>query len=128
MEVTTAERYASGGPGKGQYAQNLPLAFRRRPSTASATIPRSSGSRATSSESISWNEVATRRTADRRRPREARHRQGRHRRDDAQQPPGVHPDATSAAVSLGAVPFSIYQTSSPEQIQYVVADAGAQGR
>ena len=33
-----------------------------------------------------------------------------------------------AAVSLGAVPFSIYQTSSPEQIQYVVSDAGAQGR
>ena len=39
--------------------------------------------------------------------------------------PGVLPAATSAAVSLGAVPFSIYQTSSPEQIQYVVADAGA---
>ena len=32
-----------------------------------------------------------------------------------------------AAVSLGAVPFSIYQTSSPEQIQYVVSDAGAEG-
>ena len=30
-----------------------------------------------------------------------------------------------AAVALGAVPFSIYQTSSPEQIQYLVADAGA---
>jgi long-chain acyl-CoA synthetase len=30
-----------------------------------------------------------------------------------------------AAVTLGAVPFSIYQTSTPEQIQYVVADAGA---
>ncbi len=30
-----------------------------------------------------------------------------------------------AAVSLGAVPFSIYQTSSPEQIAYVVGDAGA---
>ncbi len=29
-----------------------------------------------------------------------------------------------AAVSLGAVPFSIYQTSSPEQIQYVCSDAG----
>ena len=29
------------------------------------------------------------------------------------------------AVSLGAVPFSIYQTSSPEQIQYVCSDAGA---
>jgi long-chain acyl-CoA synthetase len=30
-----------------------------------------------------------------------------------------------AAVSLGAVPFSIYQTLAPEQIQYVVSDAGA---
>ncbi len=30
-----------------------------------------------------------------------------------------------AIVSLGGVPFSIYQTSSPEQIQYVVSDAGA---
>jgi long-chain acyl-CoA synthetase len=28
-----------------------------------------------------------------------------------------------AAVSLGAVPFSIYQTSAPEQIQYVLSDA-----
>ena len=31
--------------------------------------------------------------------------------------------ADMAAVSLGGVPFSIYQTSSPEQIQYVVSDA-----
>ena len=30
-----------------------------------------------------------------------------------------------AIVSLGGVPFSIYQTSSPEQITYVVSDAGA---
>ena len=30
-----------------------------------------------------------------------------------------------AAVSLGAVPFSIYQTSSPEQIQYVLEDSAA---
>jgi long-subunit acyl-CoA synthetase (AMP-forming) len=30
-----------------------------------------------------------------------------------------------AAVTLGATPFSIYQTLSPEQIQYVVSDAGA---
>jgi long-subunit acyl-CoA synthetase (AMP-forming) len=28
-----------------------------------------------------------------------------------------------AAVSLGAVPFSIYQTSAPEQIQYLLSDA-----
>ena len=27
MEVTTAERSASGGPGKGLYAQNLALEF-----------------------------------------------------------------------------------------------------
>ncbi len=30
-----------------------------------------------------------------------------------------------AAVSLGAVPFSIYQTSSPEQIEYVLTDSAA---
>jgi long-subunit acyl-CoA synthetase (AMP-forming) len=30
-----------------------------------------------------------------------------------------------AAMTLGATPFSIYQTYTPEQIQYVVSDAGA---
>jgi len=30
-----------------------------------------------------------------------------------------------AAVTLGAIPFSIYQTSSPEQIEYVISDAAA---
>ncbi len=30
-----------------------------------------------------------------------------------------------AAMTLGATPFSIYQTYAPEQIQYVVSDAGA---
>jgi acyl-CoA synthetase (AMP-forming)/AMP-acid ligase II len=33
--------------------------------------------------------------------------------------------ADLAAMSLGAVPFSIYLTSAPEQIAYVVGDAGA---
>src|ERR1041385_8087863 len=33
--------------------------------------------------------------------------------------------ADLAVVSLGATPFSIYQTFSPEQIAYVVGDAGA---
>src|SRR4051794_40312784 len=33
--------------------------------------------------------------------------------------------ADLAAVSLGATPFSIYLTSAPEQIAYVVRDAGA---
>jgi long-chain acyl-CoA synthetase len=33
--------------------------------------------------------------------------------------------ADLAAMTLGATPFSIYQTYTPEQIQYVVSDAGA---
>jgi long-subunit acyl-CoA synthetase (AMP-forming) len=33
--------------------------------------------------------------------------------------------ADVAAMLLGAVPFSVYQTASPEQIEYVVGDAGA---
>lgn len=33
--------------------------------------------------------------------------------------------ADLAAVMLGATPFSVYQTLPPEQIAYVVADAGA---
>ena len=34
--------------------------------------------------------------------------------------------ADLAVMTLGGVPFSLYQTLSPEQIQYVVADAGAE--
>ncbi len=33
--------------------------------------------------------------------------------------------ADLAALLLGAVPFSVYQTAAPEQIEYVVGDAGA---
>ena len=33
--------------------------------------------------------------------------------------------ADLAAVTIGAVPFSVYQTLPPEQIRYVVGDAGA---
>src|SRR3954463_9923638 len=33
--------------------------------------------------------------------------------------------ADLAAMTLGATPFSVYVTNSPEQIAYVVADAGA---
>src|SRR5215208_852850 len=33
--------------------------------------------------------------------------------------------ADLAAMTLGATPFSIYQTYTPEQIQYIVSDAGA---
>src|SRR3954452_13753039 len=33
--------------------------------------------------------------------------------------------ADLAAMTLGATPFSLYQTLTPEQVQYVIADAGA---
>src|ERR671920_1415401 len=33
--------------------------------------------------------------------------------------------ADLAAMTLGATPFSLYQTLSPEQVQYCVSDAGA---
>ena len=36
--------------------------------------------------------------------------------------------ADLAVMMLGAVPFSIYTTSAPEQIAYVVGDAGARSR
>src|SRR5687767_14890479 len=59
MEATTAERYASGGPGKGLYAQNLPLAFR-------ATVERLGDDPAivwyegSEERSLSWNEFSQR--------------------------------------------------------------------
>src|SRR3954454_15766305 len=33
--------------------------------------------------------------------------------------------ADLAVMTLGATPFSLYQTLTPEQVQYVIADAGA---
>jgi long-chain acyl-CoA synthetase len=120
MEVSTAERYASGGPGTEPPARNLYEAFL-------ATVDRLGDApaiRAPHGYSISWN--------------------GLRRRVDAIAGGlaglGVGKGDTVAimlnnrpefipcdlgAVALGAVPFSIYQTSSPEQIAYVVGDAGA---
>src|SRR5688500_20255094 len=51
MEVTTAERYASGGEGKGLYAPNLALAFK-------ATVERLGDD-----EAIIWYEGEERRSA-----------------------------------------------------------------
>ena len=88
MEATVAERHASGGPGRGLYAQNLALAFE-------ATVERLGDDPAIVSEdgderrTVTWAEYARARTPDRRRAGEARRRQGRHRRDDDEQPAGV---------------------------------------
>jgi long-chain acyl-CoA synthetase len=120
MEVSTAERYASGGPGKEPPARNLYEAFLatvRRLGDDDAILARDG-------YSISWNDLR--------------------RRVDAiagglaglglgkgdtlaimldNRPEFIPCDL--GGVALGAVPFSIYQTSSPEQIAYAVGDAGA---
>jgi len=123
MEVTTAERYVSGGAGKGLFAPNLALAF-------AATVERLGDDPAIlwyegdDERSFSWNEVAE---------RVARIAGGLAQLGVAKGDPVAmminnRPEFVPmdlAAVSLGGVPFSIYQTSTPEQIQYIVSDAGA---
>ncbi|HEU4463459.1 MAG TPA: AMP-binding protein, partial [Gemmatimonadota bacterium] len=121
MEVTTAERYASGGELAEPYAPNLVKAFY-------ATVERVGDDVAIRTQddsySISWSEL-----------RDRVHRiagglakLGVSKGDTVaimlnNRPEFIPTDL--AAVSLGAVPFSIYQTSSPEQIQYVCKHARA---
>jgi long-chain acyl-CoA synthetase len=123
MEVTTAERYASGGPGKGLYAQNLALAFKASAErlTDDPAIIWFEGEE---ERSASWSEVAARI----RRIAGGLAKVGLAKGDPVAMMINNRPEFIPmdlAAVSLGGVPFSIYQTSSPEQIQYVVSDAGA---
>src|SRR5512133_484368 len=121
MELTTALRQASGGPGTAPPADNLYEAFL-------ATVERLGDKTAISSQAdgvrISWNQLRERAAAI----------------SGGLAGLGVGKGDTVAlmrnnraefipcdlgAVALGAVPFSIYQTSSPEQIAYLVGDAGA---
>ena len=124
MEVTTAERYASGGPGKGLYAQNLALAFQ-------ATVERLGDDPA-----IVWYEGDEQRVDLLERGRASASARiagglaklGVGKGDTVAMMTNNRPEffpATWRLSSLGGVPFSIYQTSSPEQIEYVVSDAGA---
>ena len=121
MEVTTAERYASGGDARELYAQNLALAFRMtvdRLGEDPAVIDSERG------VEMTWNDVAER--TDRIAGGLAKLGLGKgdtialmmNNRWEFM-------PIDLAAVHLGGVPFSIYQTSSPEQIQYVCSDAGA---
>jgi long-chain acyl-CoA synthetase len=123
MEATTAERQASGGPARELFAQNLAVAFEQTVDR----IPDDPAIRAGEGDDeivISWSEL-----------RDQVHRiagglaaLGVGKGDTVAIMLNNRPEfipIDMAAVSLGAVPFSIYQTSSPEQIQYVVSDADA---
>jgi long-chain acyl-CoA synthetase len=121
VEVTTSERSASGGAAPELPAENLVKAFYKVVERVGEDLAISDEAR---EKELSWN--ALRDTA--------------HRIAGGLAKLGVSKGDTVAimlnnrwefipcdlaAVSLGAVPFSIYQTLAPEQIQYVVSDAGA---
>jgi long-chain acyl-CoA synthetase len=119
VEVTTSERYASGGEAPALPAQNVPEAFY-------ATVDRLGDDVAIKDEAreveLSWNEL----------------RDTVHKIAGGLAELGVEKGDTVAimlgnrwefipsdlaAVSLGGVPYSIYQTYTPKQIQYLVSDA-----
>ena len=121
MEVSASARYASGGEPPELPAQNVVKAFY-------ATADRIGNELAISDEArdveLSWSQL----------------RERMHRIAGGLAMLGVGKGDTVAimlnnrwefipcdlaAVSLGAVPFSIYQTLAPEQIAYVVSDAGS---
>ncbi len=119
MEVTTSERYASGGEAPPLSAPNLVKAFYLQVDRLGDDLAIRDEARGVE---LSWNEL----------------RDAVHRIAGGLAKLGVGKGDTVAimlnnrwefipcdlaAVSLGAVPFSIYQTSAPEQIQYLVSDA-----
>ncbi|MGH2982386.1 MAG: AMP-dependent synthetase/ligase [Solirubrobacterales bacterium] len=120
MEVSTAERYASGGPGIEPPAKNLYEAFL-------STVERlgdDEAIRAPDDYSISWKGLRKRVDAI----AGGLAGLGLAKGDTVAIMLNNRPEfipCDLGAVALGAVPFSIYQTSSPEQIAYAVGDAGA---
>jgi long-chain acyl-CoA synthetase len=123
MEATAAERFASGGPGRDLHAKNLALAFARTVERLGDEPAIISGEGDDAVE-VSWNELAQRV----RRIAGGLAALGVGKGDTVALMLNNRPEfipIDMAAVSLGAVPFSIYQTSSAEQIRYVCSDAGA---
>ena len=120
MEVSTAERYASGGPGVEPPAKNLYEAFlntvERLGDDAAILAP--------DDYSISWSDLRKRVDAI----AGGFAGLGVGKGDTLAIMLNNRPEFIPidlGAVALGAVPFSIYQTSSPEQIAYAVGDAAA---
>jgi long-subunit acyl-CoA synthetase (AMP-forming) len=121
MEVTTSERYASGAPGPELPAPNLVKAFY-------SSVDRHGDKLAIRDEvrgvELSWNQLRDRVHAI----AGGLAKLGMGRGDTVAIMLGNRHEfipCDLAAVSLGAVPFSIYQTSAPEQIVHVVSDAGS---
>jgi long-chain acyl-CoA synthetase len=121
MEVTTSKDYASGGELGNLAHPNLVKAFY-------ATVDRLGDDTAIRTQddsyAISWNDLRGRvhRIAG------GLAKLGVKKGDTVALMLNNRPEfipSDLAAVSLGAIPFSIYQTSSAEQIQYVVSDAGS---
>jgi long-subunit acyl-CoA synthetase (AMP-forming) len=121
LEISTAERYASGGPGGEPESSNVYEAFLK-------TVARIGEDVALRTEddsvSLTWNELSAwvSRIAG------GLEQLGLQKGETVALMLNNRPEfipCDLAAVSLGGVPFSIYQTSSPEQIAYVVSDAGS---
>ncbi|HEY6636782.1 MAG TPA: AMP-dependent synthetase/ligase [Solirubrobacterales bacterium] len=119
MEVTTSERHASGGPAPELPAQNLVKAFYQQVDRLGDDLAIKDEAR---DQELSWNEL----------------REIVHKIAGGLAKLGVTKGDTVAimlsnrwefiptdlaAVSLGAVPYSIYQTYAAEQIQYLLSDA-----
>jgi long-subunit acyl-CoA synthetase (AMP-forming) len=121
METTTAGRYASGGPARELVARNLVKAF-------DATVERLGDEvairTADDAVTLSWNELRGRVHAI----GGGLANLGVSKGDTVALMLNNRPEfipVDLAAVSLGAVPFSIYQTSAPDQITHLLADSGA---
>jgi long-chain acyl-CoA synthetase len=121
VEVTTSERYASGGEAPELSARNLVEAFYAQADRLGDELAIRDEGRG---KELSWSEL----------------RDTVHRIAGGLAKLGLKKGDTVAimlnnrwefipsdlaAVSLGAVPYSIYQTLAPEQIRYVVSDAGS---
>ncbi|MGC1851878.1 MAG: AMP-dependent synthetase/ligase [Solirubrobacterales bacterium] len=119
MELSINERYVSGGPVAELQAENLYQAFVETVERLSDDVALRGGE-----ETLTWAELANQvaRIAG------GLASLGVEKGDTVALMLSNRPEFVAcdlAAVALGAVPFSIYQTSSPEQISYVVGDAGA---
>jgi long-chain acyl-CoA synthetase len=121
MESATSERYASGGPDKGIGQANL---FRALEATVEKHGDRVAIRTVDDSVSVTWAELRDRAAAI----AGGLARLGVEKGDTVAILLNNGPDFMPidlGAVALGAVPFSIYQTSAPEQIHYVCEHSGA---